>query len=319
MIYTVKISLLGRMKNLKENRIEMWNRKCVFVLLLLVIHFSKVSAQVEDYAISEPERALYAISSLRCHIQQLNDNESNELTIPFELEDIDLLWEEARHPEYDSLLQQAKYFYDRSALDDAQSHLDYVWDRLLDYPNFDKNPFINNNMKKEMAPHLLSHKHPVKPILDRIFAGSRVTSSVDTLMQAGFQILYIKDTSFIIVAKHPQLKNYLLKIYPDSENRTRKNQPSWKWLLNRCIGAENIRKLIKKKKIKHFTVADKWLYPLPPISPRGMQHPVILLVTDMKIVNEEETTKAWKTKITAQHLDELYTILSYGYGSSFCQ
>lgn len=157
----------------------------------------------------------------------------------------------------------------------------------------------------------------MKPNLDAIFSQFRVTANLDSLRQAGFEIHYVKESSFIIVASHPFLPNYLIKLYPDSETRTRLNKPSWQWLVDRCEGAKRIRKLIKKKKIKHFTVPDKWLYPLPPIPTTGIQHPVILLVTDMNLAEKGETREAWRTQITTEHLDELYNILSHGFGSNF--
>lgn len=185
------------------------------------------------------------------------------------------------------------------------------------YPNFDKNPLLNKKIKKEMAPHLLPLDHPMKPILDQIFSSSRVTRNVDTLQQAGFIILRIKHSSFIIVAKHPSVEGYLFKIYPDSEARTRQNKPSWRWLLNRCVGANKIRKILKKHKIKHFVVPDKWIYPLPLFPTDGTQHAVILMVKEMNLVSREKTKEAWRTLATPELLDELYTILKQGCGSNF--
>lgn len=73
----------------------------------------------------------------------------------------------------------------------------------------------------------------------------------------------------------------------------------------------------KKNKIKHFTVPDKWIYPLPPLPAQGVQHAIVLLVKDMNLVSREEIKEAWKTHVTPRHLDELYIILSHGCGSNF--
>lgn len=282
----------------------------IFCLILLTPFFQKNVHTAES-------RTLYAVSSLRCHLQHLNETNKDQFFVKFEDEDVRELWEEAVHSEYISLIEQAKYYYDRHHYTDALDHLDYTWDRLLSYQNFDKNPFINKSMKNEIAPYLLPHNHPSTPILDIIFSQSRVTSNIDTIKQAGFKILHVKDSSHIVVARHPAVSNYLFKIYPDEEVRTRLNKPSWKWLVDRCAGVEIIRKLIKKKKIEHFVVPQKWLYPLPPIPVEGVQHPILLLATDMHLVSRKETKEAWKTKVTKQHLDELYIILSHGCGSNF--
>lgn len=85
------------------------------------------------------------------------------------------------------------------------------------------------------------------------------------------------------------------------------------------MGAEKVRNLIEEKKIKFFTVPDKWIYPLPefpkPIKIKQSQL-VVLVVTDMNLVSKFETREAWKSIITQEHLDELYCILSHGHGSS---
>lgn len=274
---------------------------------LLLFSFYSLSLYAE-------EDLLYSISSLYEHIQELKNNKTSE---QFEDEDIDQLWQDADCHEYRSLLEQAKYYYDHSHYEEAENHLAYLLGHQLAYPNFDKNPFIQRDMKNEMAPYLLPKTHTMKPILDNIFSTSRVTSSIDTLKAAGFKILYVKEASYIIVASHPQVPGYLFKIYPDTEVRTRLNKPSWKWLLNRCKGAKIIKKIIKKNNIKNFTVPDKWLYPLPPFPAQGVQHPVILLVKDMKLVSGDATKAAWQTVVTKKHLDELYIILSQGSGSNF--
>lgn len=181
---------------------------------------------------------------------------------------------------------------------------------------FKLNVLEANCSLNEITPYILPSNHPIKPVLDEIFGSSRVTANLETLKEAGFKIIYIKESSFVVIAKHPRVKRYIFKIYLDSETRTRLNKSSWEWLLNRCIGAERIEKLIKEEKIKKFIVAKKWLY-CTSSSLNKIQHPVVLLATDMKLTSEKETAQAWKTKITTQHLDELYTILSHGYGSNF--
>lgn len=190
------------------------------------------------------------------------------------------------------------------------------------YPNFDNNPFITGEMHQRMAPYLLPLSHPLKAALDGIFNQTRAIENEKSFDDAGFITLFKQQISFIRVAKHPALKGYLMKVYLDSELRQRRGLPGWLWLTERCKGAEKIRKLIEKKKLKYFSVPDKWLYPLPidpsPVLEQGQsRQTVVLLVTDMKLTSQAESWRAWREKVTTRHLDELYCILSHGFSSTY--
>jgi hypothetical protein len=142
--------------------------------------------------------------------------------------------------------------------------------------------------------------------LDAIFQQfPHAFDSENSLIDAGFTIVCHQPKSKIVVIKHQTLPGYLIKGYLESEIDRNTYQQN---LLNRCIGADNIRSLIKKKKIRHFTVPDKYLYTLP-------NETLILLVTDMKIHDSFKSRLAWKEKATKEHLRELYIILSHGYAS----
>ena len=82
-------------------------------------------------------------------------------------------------------------------------------------------------------------------------------------------------------------------------------------IITRCNAAERLRNLIKKEKIRYFTVPDKWIYTTPTID----QDPV-LIVTYMNIVSKEQSKYAWKYLVKPKHLDELYCIIRHGCGSS---
>ncbi len=185
------------------------------------------------------------------------------------------------------------------------------------YPNIRSNPYLTKKMKKAIKPYLLPVSHPFKPALDSLCSHLRITRDEATLQQAGFSILScVHSTSFVRVASHPAFPGYLFKIYPDNETRRKKGKPGWKCLLNRCKSAENIRKLIKTKKFRYFSVPDKWLYPLPPEpSPGIIRQPLLLVVTDMELTSLAECERAW-AQATPEILDELYCILSHGYSST---
>jgi hypothetical protein len=187
----------------------------------------------------------------------------------------------------------------------------------------DSNHAIPKKVKEQIAPFLLAENHPMKSKLDAIFINTRATRSEKTFKKAGFEILC--DTgkrSFIVVASHPKLPGYLVKAYYDTELRKKRHKSSWYWLVKRCQGASQIEKIIKKKKFKNFVVAKKWIYPLPekstpPHDKHHKRHHAILLVTDMHLEPQNVNLDMWYSKITTEHLDELYTIISYAGGSSY--
>lgn len=187
----------------------------------------------------------------------------------------------------------------------------------LNYPNFQDNPFLTDEMRPAIAPHLLPLDHPMKETLDRIFSQSRVLENEKTLVDAGFEIIAgPRIYSYLIVARHPSIPGFVFKLYLDSETRCRKDISQWVWLVRRCSGAHSIRQIIKRKKIQHFVVPDKWLYVLPvyPFSSSLKPQPIILMETDMEPVSSQVSDQMWKTMITHKHLDELYEILKHGYG-----
>ena len=183
------------------------------------------------------------------------------------------------------------------------------------YPYFNDNPLLTKAMKKRFLPYLLPLNHPLKPSLDALFSSGRVTESKTTLEEAGFQILFSQPRSFVTVARHPQFPGFIFKLYLDTETQLKYNFPSWYWLANRCEGAMRIRECIKKHHIRFFRVPDKWLYLLPvdPPSNGPIQQPVIVIETDMNLVSD--SIEVWKNVNDKEVLDELYQILSKGYGS----
>ncbi len=192
---------------------------------------------------------------------------------------------------------------------------------LHSYNDFEHNPHINSFMRKKIRPYLLPESHSIKPILDTIFLHSRPTTNPHTFAKAGFVTLHVQPRSFIRVARHPFLPGYLFKVYLDSELRQKHNRPGWEWLVNRCKGACQVRKALKKISSKYFQVAQKWLYPLPadpspPIKGHIWQ-PVVLVVQDMNIREDKVSRYAWKHLITKAHLDELYDIIKIGGGSRY--
>lgn len=193
--------------------------------------------------------------------------------------------------------------------------------QTADYNDFSKNPFTSKRQKKRLRPYLMPANHPIKPALDAIFTTQRVTANELTFTNAGFTILSTQPRSFIVVGRHPKLPGYLVKAYLDNETRQKQGHPGWVWLANRCKGAQKIEKVIKQFQFNKFTVAKKWIYPLPLDPPplvreNRRRYNEILVVTDMKLAPKEESLNAW-LNMTKSDLDALYTIICSAGGSSY--
>ncbi len=176
--------------------------------------------------------------------------------------------------------------------------------------------------REAIAPYILPEDHPIKEKLDAIFCLRRATLNQQMFRMAGFIIKYSQPRSFIKVASHPAIPGYLVKVYLDSEHRLKRNTEGWVWFTRRIEGVNKIHEYITANKSKFFVAPKKWIYPLP-VNPSipgafGYQRKnEILVVEDMRLVSKEKSIKAWKTKITKEHLDELYEILYYAGGDSY--
>lgn len=187
----------------------------------------------------------------------------------------------------------------------------------VDYPCFVDNSLLSNRMRSDMEPYLLPLDHPIKEKLDCIFLQSRVLENERTLVEAGFNIIVPPlPNSFIIIARHPEVPGYVFKFHLDSETRSRKQLPHWIWLVRRCEQAMQIKKIIARKQVQNFVIADKWLYILPVYPPSSSADPQVAIVveTDMELDTYEMSAHMWKTAITHKHLKELYSLLKHGYG-----
>lgn len=200
---------------------------------------------------------------------------------------------------------------------DPVTHFFQQRSALAIYPYFHDHPHLTDKQRTLIAEHLLPLTHPLKTALDALFSHSRVVANEHSLQQAGFSIIAAMPGSFVIVARHRDIPGYVMKLYLDTETRTKEGIPNCEWLIRRCIGAKIIRNLIAKQKIQHFAIPQKWIYLLPPHPPSTgpIPQPLLVIETDMELVDEPASINAWKTAITPAHLQELYSIIKHGYGS----
>lgn len=287
--------------------------------LLLILFASSLSARIYD----RDESAMHALSSLCYYLdEQLSEEEPKEDRIIFEEADIDFLWQRAADSSLATQVQQAKLYYQKtsySCCDDRRRDLSTT-KHLLEDAWAQLNPYLQPLVPKgkKSSPFLLGDSNWLKSSLDQIFSNCDATENNETFANAGFKLI-CQRASKMIVAKHRKIPGYLVKVYLHSD----KPNQNWKWLVNRCLGAENIRNLITSKKLKLFTVPDKWIYPIPgyqidenaELAERSS--PAILVVTHINTVSEEASRTAWRDQITKAHLRELYCILSHGFASTY--
>lgn len=336
------------------------NRFCPMIWILFIFLILTIpSNSLEKSEESKTERAFYAISSLRFHVEELTEEISSERTlndslIEFEDHHITQLWELASLDPFvlPQLDQAQKYYYQaknetitEQAIElyiKSNEVLTNIWEELdaylipkivhsnaptkkLTFHNFPecshskskKKPLKYSSLQQKINPYLIPSDHPAKKALDSIFSKSSVTQNEKALAKAGFITISVRPYSFAVIVKHPDLPGYLQKLYLDSESRKKNGKEGWEWLIMRCEGAENIRQLIKNKKIRYFSVPDKWIYPIPDFEKSNQNgQPILLVVSDMNLVSDAESKEAWKSKISCEHLDELYIIISHGFASS---
>lgn len=172
---------------------------------------------------------------------------------------------------------------------------------------------FNERFEELFISHLLPGDHPLRGWLDSVFSSSHVLDHENTLRAVGFEILACIPRHPAVV-KHPHIPGYIFKFYLNGEKkRPRDGILGVEWLLRRCVEAHNLRQWIQKQDIRHFIVPEKWLYPLS----HGERHPAVLVATDMELESQEMNIQAWKTLVSREQLDELYSILKEGYGSVY--
>jgi hypothetical protein len=158
------------------------------------------------------------------------------------------------------------------------------------------------------TPFILPQGHSLRMELDQIFSAPDVIKNETELQKAGFKLFLSRTRGNLKIAKHRAAPGYLFKLYLEDEAGS--SMPLYqRRLVQRCKSASMIREHIRNAKFRYFTVPDKWLYKVP------NTHLFVLVVQDMQLESEEKSRKAWKKKITPQHLQELFQLCNEGFTS----
>ena len=289
-----------------------------------------------------PSHALIATNELSSHVPQVVNQENHfEKTTPTflltqENDDCESLrWQVALSPDFATLvgsldtIQESAAKVELSPLN--QAHLENeatyffraqgkqqgqwsAWSKPFAFSlnkqacSYVQNPIVNPAIWDTLVPYFLPESFPEKAVLDRIFRKRPVLTSINEMHKAGF-IIITKAKEDLIVAWHPKLKGYLIKVYLDTCEAN-----EWWWWKRRIDGAHIIQASIDAHGYQDFMkVPLKWIYPLPANAPSQMtegKKNFILVVEEMKILNYEDNRKAYKTQMTPRILDAFYTILT---------
>ncbi len=174
--------------------------------------------------------------------------------------------------------------------------------------------YVSNEIWEQVIEYLMPNDHPIKEKLDQIFLRSRALTDKKSMKAAGFAAAKPQHHSQIIVAKHPELKGYVIKAYRDDQDYHSGKPEQYFWI-KRAQGARLIQESIVAHKYEHlFKVPKKWIYVLPdePSPPSNYLRKIFILVEeDMELLDKKRNKKSWGSSvITKELLQALYTILT---------
>jgi hypothetical protein len=175
---------------------------------------------------------------------------------------------------------------------------------------YEKSPYVESYIWNDLEPYFLPENHAIKKQLDQIFTKTRASYNMKSLKASGFSAKKPTHNNHMIVASHPKLKGYLIKLVTDRRMRS----DEWFDWYERIIGAQEIQKAINKRGFQHImSVPKKWIYPLPinPAPPKtGHRKNFILVVEDMKILSHEDNAFWYRSiAMTYERVDALYLIM----------
>lgn len=168
-----------------------------------------------------------------------------------------------------------------------------------------------DKIKAEVSPYLLPEGHPIKVHLDAIFSKSGVLASIESMEEAGFNIIIYRQGRGLIVASHPLLDNFLIKTYLDTVKHV-----EWTRWVRRAKGRERMQKFLDDhpQYAPYLKAPKKWIYKIPECgmgsaTEESVPREYILLVENMDLVDKTTNEMMYKTVITYEALDGLYLII----------
>jgi len=187
------------------------------------------------------------------------------------------------------------------------SHLycDYFSDKTIPHPE-----------RLAIKRYELPKDHEAQAKLDAIFARSRAIVDEMSFLDAGFIPIDRVHKNKITVARHPDIPGYIVKTFFDRYPVNKCGDPDWLCLSRRCQLVRRIGKVIKKEKAHHFTVPQKWLYPIPKKKNSFRRVNMLLIEEDMDLVSLAKNKEAWEA-FPYSALDQLLDIMLKAGGKSY--
>lgn len=174
--------------------------------------------------------------------------------------------------------------------------------------------FISNKLWNKVQDYLIPNNHPIKKKLDHIFSQSRVIADLNSLQAAGFSFLMPQHNTQIIVARHPDLNGYILKLYLDNQNYFKDRPEHFHWM-ERINGVRLIRRYITKHHYENFfKTPKKWMYLLPDdpfYSSQDLGKKFILVAEDMELFEDNVNELMWGgPRVNKEFLYAFYKIVT---------
>ncbi len=137
----------------------------------------------------------------------------------------------------------------------------------------------------DFSEYILPVDHPLHNSVTRLFSDPDILTSREDLEQAGFDLLKHNHRG-LVVAKHPQLKNHLIKLFINNVSHDLQIQN----YISRIRGAQALQQYIAEKCLKHIVVPKKWLVPIKQ-NKLGIFY--VLMVEEQDILSSSECRQAY--------------------------
>src|SRR6185436_10293918 len=146
---------------------------------------------------------------------------------------------------------------------------------------------------------------PRLPALDyeSLFHAPKMFDSKRSFAAAGFSVK-ASDGKHIMVGSHPLAPAHLFKKYSRDVPR-REQRENYE---ERVRGAQAIRHLIERRRLRHLVVPHKWIYELPHEFGEGRRSRDLLVVEQIQLLDMEATLRSYRT-ISDQVLEDLCHVL----------
>jgi hypothetical protein len=172
---------------------------------------------------------------------------------------------------------------------------------------------ISHRTWAEVTPYLMPETHPFKSILDKICRSRRILKSYKSLEKSGFNIIHKQINHGLVVAQHPLLPGYLVKLYLDSYPES-----EWPLWVLRAKGAKTIQGLLNKYGYNQYMkVPTKWIYPVPQkrrprADAKTFPKDFILVVKDLDLCHANVSLEKLNKAMTFPCLKALHTMIRVG-------